>query len=94
MTKPKVPSTRPEPKPRFFDPNADLFSVRSEATFIQWPTEREIQGISEQLARIQQAGIRLEAKGDYFKSGDLAYQIQEIMRATAELLKKCQRAKG
>ena len=33
-------------------------------------------------------GIRWEAKGDYFASGDLAYQIQEIIRATEELLKK------
>jgi hypothetical protein len=94
MTKPKLPSTRPAPKPRFFDPNADPPFVRSKATFIQWATEREIQGISEQLARIQRAGIKLEANGDYFKSGDLAYQIQEIIRTTAELLKRCERGKG
>jgi hypothetical protein len=94
MTKLKVLSTRPAPKPRSFDPSADLFLVRNKASFIQWPTDRELQGISEQLARIQRAGIRLEANGDYFKSGDLAYQIQEIIRTTAALLKKCERTKG
>ena len=38
-------------------------------------------------------GMRWEAKGDYFASGDLAYQIQEIMRAIQELLKKSGRVK-
>jgi hypothetical protein len=36
-------------------------------------------------------GIRSEANGNYFKSGDLAYEIQEIIRATAQLFKKSQR---
>jgi len=94
MTKPKVPSTRAARKPRFFDRNAHMFFVRGKATFIQWATEREIQGISKQLARIQRTGIKLEADGDYFKSGDLAYQIHEIIRTTAELLKRCQQSKG
>src|SRR5947207_12662693 len=62
MTKPNMPSTRRAPNLQFFDPNADLFLVGSKETFIQWPTEREIRGISAQLARIQRAGIRLEAR--------------------------------
>jgi homoserine trans-succinylase len=74
--------------------NAALFEARSKQSFIQWHTEREIQDVSKRLARIQQAGIRLEGSGDYFKSEDLAYQIQEIIRATDELFKKSQRAKG
>ncbi len=41
----------------------------------------------------QPAGHSLEASGDYFNSGDLAYQLQEIIRATAELFKKSQRIK-
>jgi hypothetical protein len=41
-----------------------------------------------------EVGIRSEGNGDYFKSGDLAYQIQEIIGTTAELLKRCQRGKG
>ena len=78
---------------RVDNPNAALFPVRSNQSFIQWSTEQEIQQVSERLARIQRVGIRSEADGDYFKSGDLAYQIQEIIRAAAELFKKSQRPK-
>ena len=73
--------------------NAALFPLRSKESFIQWSTRQQILEVSEQLAQIQRVGICHEAKGDYFKSGDLAYQIQEIIRATAELLKKSRRAK-
>jgi len=61
---------------------------------IQWMTERQIQEVSTKLARIKQAAMRSEAEGDYFKSGDLAYQVQEIIRATAALFIKSRRAKG
>jgi hypothetical protein len=70
-----------------------LYPVRGKESFIQWPSEREIEKVSTRLARIVQVGIRSEANGDYFKSGDLAYQIQEIIRATAELYRKSERAK-
>ena len=75
---------------RFLDPSGPLPMSR-ELSVIEWSTEQEIQGVSEQLAQIQRVGIRLEAGGDHFKSGDLAYQIQEIIRTTAELSKKSQR---
>ena len=68
--------------------------MRDKQSFIQWPTEQEIQEVSKRLARIVQAGIWSEANGDYFTSGDLAYQIQEIIRGTARLLKQSQRAEG
>ena len=71
-----------------------LLLVRDKNSFIQWPMEQEIQEVSTRLSRIAQVGIRSEADGDYFKSGDLASQIQEIIRSSAELLKKCQRAKA
>jgi len=74
------------------NPGAALSLVRSKRSIIQWPTDQEIQRVSEQLVQIQRVGIRSEADGDYFRSGDLAYQIQEIIRATAELFKKSQRA--
>ena len=74
------------------NPGAALSLVRSKRSFIQWPTDQEIQRVSEQLVQIQRVGIRSEADGDYFSSGDLAYQIREIIRATAELFKKSQRA--
>jgi hypothetical protein len=73
--------------------NAAPYPVRSKESFIQWPSEREIEEVSRRLARIVQIGIRSEANGDYFKSGDLAYQIQEIIRSTAELCRKSNRAK-
>jgi hypothetical protein len=61
---------------------------------INWPTEEELQGVSEQLAQIRQEGIRSEAEGHYFKSGDLAYQIQEIIRATRALARRSERGQG
>ena len=36
-------------------------------------------------------GNAWEAKGDYFANGDLAYQIQEIIGATEELLSSARR---
>jgi hypothetical protein len=52
-----------------------------------------VEEVSASLARMVKVGMRWEAKGDYFASGDLAYQIQEIIRATEELLKKSGRLK-
>ena len=65
-----------------------LFPERQTRSLIQWPTERQVEKVSASLARMVKVGMRWEAKGDYFASGDLAYQIQEIIRATEELLKK------
>ena len=70
-----------------------LLPTRQKRSVIQWPTERQLEEVSARLERIVKAGIRLEAKGDYFASGDLAYQIQEIIRVTEELLKKSGRLK-
>jgi hypothetical protein len=60
---------------------------------IQWPTERQIMEVSRQLVKIGRMGLRSEASGDYFTSGDLAYQLQQIIQGTAELFKKSQRLK-
>ena len=89
-----MPAARPADIVRSVHANGRPFLVRREPSLIKWPTEQEIQGVSEQLARIQRVGIRAEANGDYFKSGDLAYQVQEIIRATAELSRKSRRVKG
>ena len=70
-----------------------LFPERQTRSLIQWPTERQVEEVSASLARMVKVGMRWEAKGDYFASGDLAYQIQEIIRATEELLKRSQRLK-
>lgn len=69
------------------------FPKRQQRSLIQWPTERQVGEVSARLARIVKLGIRWEANGDYFVSGDLAYQIQEIIQTTEELLKKSQRLK-
>ena len=79
---------------RFGQPHIPSLPARDKRSLIQWTTDQQIQEVSKKLARIKQAGIRSEVKGDYFKSGDLAYQIQEIIRATADLFKKSQRVKG
>jgi hypothetical protein len=70
-----------------------LFSTPPRTTVIQWPTEQMLQEVSKRLLRMNRLGIRWEADGDYFNSGDLAYQIQEIIRATDDLFKKAQRLK-
>jgi hypothetical protein len=94
MTKILLEARRPRTKRLLGAPDAALCAVRSKQSLIRWPTEQEILKVSKQLLRIQQVGIRCEAGGDFFRSGDLAYQIQEIIRATAELSRKGQRAKG
>jgi len=73
--------------------NMPRLPVKSKPSLIQWATEQQIQEVSKQLAAINQVAIHSEVNGDYFTSGDLAYQIREIIRATAQLFKKCQRAK-
>jgi hypothetical protein len=89
-----VPAAHTAERSRFLNSKAPLVPTRTEKSLIQWPTEQQIQEVSTRLARISRMGIRSEAQGDYFKSGELAYQIQEIIRATADLFKKSQRSKG
>ncbi len=67
------------------------FAPRTDQSRIKWPTEQELQQVSSTLAKVSRTGMRQENAGDYFTSGDLAYQLQEILRATATLLKKSRR---
>jgi hypothetical protein len=67
------------------------FSPRTDRSLIQWPSERELKQVSATLTKVSRTGMRQENAGDYFTSGDLAYQLQEILRATATLLKKSRR---
>ena len=78
-------------KVRFDNSNMPQFQDPPRSNLIQWPSEQQILEVSKRLARINRIGIRWEASGDYFNSGDLAYQIQEIIRATDDLFKKSQR---
>jgi hypothetical protein len=68
--------------------------VRSKRLLIQWPSEEEFDQVSRQLKQIHQIGLSSEADGDCFMSGDVAYQLREILRTTTELLKKSQRRSG
>ena len=56
-----------------------------------WPSPARSRRLP--LARINRQGKHFELAGDYFMSGDLAFQLQEIIRATRELLKKTQRTR-
>jgi len=78
-------------KPRFDNPKAPMFPETTNQGLIQWPTEKQILDVSKQLAKISRMGIRSEANGDYFYSGDLAYQMHEIILATAQLFERGQR---
>ncbi len=75
------------------NPERDLFPPIYKPAPIAWPTEQQIVEVSRRLAAIRQRGARLEAAGDYFNSGDLAYQLREIIQATSVLFSKSQRAK-
>ena len=66
-------------------------SPRTDQSRIKWPTAQELQQVSTTLAKVSRTGMRQEDAGDYFTSGDLAYQLQEILRATEALLKKSRR---
>ena len=79
-------------KPRFTVQEIQ-FPEENNHSLIQWPSEEKIFEVSKKLAQIKKLGIRSEETGDYFNSGDLAYQIQEIIRATGELFQKSQRIK-
>jgi len=81
----------PRSKPRFDNPNAPLFPEVTNESLTQWPTEKQILDVSKKLAKISQMGIRAEAHGDYFHSGELAYQMHEIILATAQLFERGQR---
>ncbi len=82
---------RPKRKARFDNPDEILFPEPTNEGLIQWPTEKQILGVSKQLAQIGRMGVRSEASGDYFHSGELAYQMQEIIRATAALFERGRR---
>ena|SRR2546421_7340536 len=78
-------------KARFVNPSVPLFTEPANQNLIQWPSEKQIMEVSKQLVKIARMGIRSEASGDYFNSGDLAYQMQEIIRSTAELFQRVRR---
>jgi len=89
----KVNRARQQASTRGTDRTILLSPARTERSRIQWPTGQQVRDVSKQLARISREGRHCELAGDYCKSGDTAFQIQEIIRATADLFKKTQRPK-
>ena len=58
---------------------------------LQWPADALLRETTRNLMAIKNAGVEYESIGDYFNSGDLAYQLQEILRNIQELSRKTQR---
>lgn len=58
---------------------------------LQWPADTLLRETTRNLLAIKNAGVEYESIGDYFNSGDLAYQLQEILRNIQELSRKTQR---
>lgn len=55
---------------------------------LQWPADSLLRETTRNLLAIKNAGVEYESTGDYFNSGDLAYQLQEILRNIQELRRK------
>jgi hypothetical protein len=62
---------------------------------IHWITDKELALASQDLRRLKRIGRQLERHGDYFGSGNLAYQlrqivteIQALMRGTSRVQRK------
>ena len=88
----RVVSKAPQPRnARVGNPNAPLFPEATNQGLILWPTKKQILDVSKKLAKISRMGIRAEAHGDYFHSGELAYQMHEIILSTAQLFATGQR---
>jgi hypothetical protein len=90
----KISQARQQASPRLATPDILRSLPRTERSRIQWPTGQQMRDVARQLARISREGRRCELAGDYFKSGDLAFQMQEIIRATTQLFEKSRRARS
>ncbi len=82
------PAKAERPVKKYFIPADEPDEPRSA---IQWPTDIQLRLASKQLMAIKAAGVDCERNGDYFNSGDLAYQLQENLRAILDLFRKCER---
>ena len=71
-------------------PNGRSVRPPTGSSLIRWPTEQQLRQVSRKLSQVRRRGVRQETAGDYFNSGDFAYRINEIIRATDELFRKSQ----
>ena len=54
---------------------------------IQWITNKELALASQDLRRLKRIGRQLEQQGDYFGSGNLAYQLRQIVADIQSLVR-------
>ena len=54
---------------------------------IQWITDKELDRVSQDLRRLKRIGRRLEQHGDYFGSGNLAYQLRQVVAEIRALVR-------
>ncbi len=79
---PSLPNRGPRlPRGRSADrrPTDEEPATRLALTNIQWIADKELARASRDLRRLKQVGRRMEEQGDYFGSGNLAYQLRQIM---------------
>ena len=57
----------------------------------EWATEKEIGKASKELLQIRKHGLGFERRGDFFKSGEIAFKIREILREINKATQSCQR---
>ena len=89
----KNPETKPKGHLRGKSVSIDFENLFPEESRppIQWPSEQQLSEVSQKLLRIKKLGMKFEGGGDHFNSGDLAYQLHEVMRLTQELMQKALR---
>jgi hypothetical protein len=54
---------------------------------IHWITDKELALASQDLRRLKRIGRQLEQHGDYFGSGNLAYQLRRIVAEVRDLMR-------
>ena len=54
---------------------------------IHWITDKELTLASQDLRGLKRIGRQLEQHGDYFGSGNLAYQLRQIVGEIRELMR-------
>ena len=53
----------------------------------QWATDEEIGKASKELLQIRKQGLEFERRRDFFRSGDIAFKIREILREINKAVK-------
>ena len=78
-------------------PRADTRSTNEEpaadviVSNILWITDKELALASQDLRRLKRIGRQLEQLGDYFGSGNIAYQLRQIVAEIQALVRGASR---